>query len=45
MATQRKDCKANALKKTRVKGENEKPPVKDYWELLDYRMYLRNSKR
>jgi len=45
MATPRKDSKANARMKPRAKGNNEKPPVKDYWQLLDYRTYLRNSKR
>jgi len=34
MATQRKVCKAKARKKPRAKGSNEKPPVKDYWQLL-----------
>ncbi len=45
MATPRKVRKAKAGKKTRAKGNNEKPSVKDYWQLLDYRTYLRNSKR
>ena len=45
MATQRKVSKAKARKKPRAKGNNEKPPVKDYWQLLDYRTYLHNAKR
>ncbi len=41
MAAQSKQKKA----KPSVGAKREKPPVKDYWELLDYRTYLRNAKR
>lgn len=41
MATTHKDSKARAGKNPMVKGKNEKVSVRDYWQLLDYRTYLR----